>query len=1711
MSAISGQTRAISPAASGEAGVFFEQHVGAAFLSLLLVRGIPPCLTHCQLVEVHFQAKHQGWHTDDLLLVGENAEKQRMRLAIQVKRRFVISRNDQDFRETIANAWRDFWTKHPYNPLTDGFAVITLRGSESLLNYFATLLETARFCRDAADFRHRIELPGFLHQTVHKYYEDLFAVIEDEAGKVDPSEIFEFLKRLHLLSFDLNSSTAQTEAFIKSLLAHSAQGADKVGAANLTWNQLLALVGTGEPHAASFQHGDLPEDARQRHTAIPNQEYEALATLQHHSWPIQRAASAKIKAAYHLERKALLSEIMSALDNSRIVVVTGAAGSGKSALAGHIFEQMSAEMPAFAFRAEEFSRSHIDETLHSAQVQLTARQVSAILALQPDKLFWIESLERLLEKTERAAFVDLLQMVREDESCRLLLTCRDYSVDLIRSSFLEQAGMNHQVVIVPLLSDAELNQVLEEFPKLKPLGLRKSIRKLLQNLYILDKAARMEWKEGALLPENERSFREKVWRDIIREDQNPSDSMPHRRGTTFIQIALLRARSLNPYADCSALDRAALDRLRGSGLLEFAEKSEDLVAPAHDILEDWALLKWLDEQFARLEGDPEKCLLEVGTHPALRRTYRNWLEEMLECEPERADRLVARTVGSEKLPQQLQDDTLVAVLLSGTAGQFLERNEATLLANECALLKRVIHLLRVGCKSSGTVARLEDTAPWIHYLPKYPAWAVVLKILRKHVKSLAPRNSDLIIGMLGDWIQGVSWLLPYPDGADDAAQIAFALLSANDRRYWEREAVEKLLQVITRIPNGAPESIRELAERVKSPGREDYVARDFAERVLEHLDGLPMCRDFPKEVIQMAEAQWGITREQRDRADWSHYRDHFDVEVAFGLPATLSFDFFPPSAYHGPFRGLLTHHPRLAVDFILRFANYCADVYGDPKVFHRFVELPDKTTLVLPDGTQKEQWCNWRLWALYRGAHVGPQVLECALMALEHWLLEVCRSRPGEVEGWLLELLSRSNNVGITAVVASVAVAYPPLPGMAGPVLMTSREAIELDQARMVQDYHPVGRFLEGMAANDAEHDFYNKERKEADSLEHRSHDLQYLAVQLQTGHLRNRVWDIFDDHEKQLPPPAQQGQADKLWRLALLKMDLRHWEDKGVTSGGEQLVGPKAPEADVQEVIDSHAPKQRAFEERLRLLMWGMAIFRGEEKLQANPDEWRQQSAQARKVYTDLKTNVDPEDDVGWRMGLAGPAYVAAVLVRDHWKELPPEEREWVAGVITDSISRDADSKDDFFIAGKNPMDASRPGAFVLPALFNCGLGPEREKQLLQSLALALTHASDEVRDYAAEGVGVFLWNADRDLALTCIGAFVSAATMQNAAAKLKELGRVLERPDIDIDSILEGAKRVFKTSIQNRERLKEESLFALDLDDWPGRSALHYLLPIFAHAPKEALTQRFFRKLCEALASWWRKDADDGERQHERRHYQLELLCVQRIANFVLQLSPAEATETCAPLTSIANDSPKEVGQFLEQLIIAEDAMGSGSTFWTLWEAFADRVLQAPWTASISDRDSERIKFSNSLFLTVPWKEGVRSWQRLAGNEPRLDRLFAALPPTAPTLVAYTCYLTTVGEKSLPGAFVLISEKLREARRKPSLLSPTVQFYLESLLRRWVLGYSGTLKATPELRAAVLYILDELVEAGSSVAFRLRDDFVTPGSNKLPAPAPPDVNAQV
>ena len=441
--------RVSSPAATGGAGTIFEQHVDAYWLALLLVRGIPPILLDCTVDEVCLQTEHLGWHTDDFLVVGQNGSDQHRRLAGQVKRNFTVSAADDECKKAVQDFWKDFKNPEQFSQTLDRFALVTLRGTNTLLEHFSGLLDCARASRDGDDFEHRLATPGFINKKAVHYCGEIRKIIgETEERDFSVAEAWSFLRVLHVLSLDLNSATGQTEAGIKTLLAHTTNEQDAVGAAEASWNALLHEVGEGMPKARSYRLSDLPEELQQRHTPLGRIEQQVLRALSDHSALILDGIHSKI-GSLHLERGGLVQQVIEYLESGQIVLISGAAGSGKSVIAKDAISILEADHFAFSFRAEEFALPHLDTTLQSIQTPANAAMLGAILAGQSRKVMLVESVERLLEKSTRDAFTDLLGLAAKDKSWCLVLTCRDYSTDLVRSAFLESAQVIHSVVTVP--------------------------------------------------------------------------------------------------------------------------------------------------------------------------------------------------------------------------------------------------------------------------------------------------------------------------------------------------------------------------------------------------------------------------------------------------------------------------------------------------------------------------------------------------------------------------------------------------------------------------------------------------------------------------------------------------------------------------------------------------------------------------------------------------------------------------------------------------------------------------------------------------------------------------------------------------------------------------------------------------------------------------------------------------------------------------------------------------------------------------------------------------------------------------------------------------------------------------------------------------------------------------------------------------------------
>ena len=851
-----------------------------------------------------------------------------------------------------------------------------------------------------------------------------------------------------------------------------------------------------------------------------------------------------------------------------------------------------------------------------------------------------------------------------------------------------------------------------------------------------------------------------------------------------------------------------------------------------------------------------------------------------------------------------------------------------------------------------------------------------------------------------------------------------------------------------------------------------------------------------------------------DRLEWSRP----SVEEAFGINHTFEMRFSPASAWQGPFRPLLYFHPEIGVQLVLNLSNHAGSCYGERIAVPDTMERAYKINLHIPGHVNIEKWANDRLWRSYRGFSVVPYLIQSALMALEAWLLDMCENSR-EVQPWLVRILQESNNVMTAAVVASVCTAYPKVGGSAALALLTSREVLKLDLHRR------AGESDSGLLAMfprlDPKAKIFQEERERSNSLDHRRGHLETLAARMQFSEARDEVWQIIDNHQEGIPEGEPRTDDDRTFLLALLRMDVRKWEVKETTSISkidaaeeEQLVEvqlkPKIEEGyqDLREFMEEGARWNERFSKSAWLIGWGLKSWR--DSSADENDSWRTALLQAKEPAKGAPHGECLSVDDG------AAGYVAATCIRDHWDDMTEADRNWCMNTAILEVERDCDSKDYLVVLSSNALSSDRPAAYILPKILH--LDPSNERVLL-AVAKALTHTSDEVSLWCADGIRDYLSKDTPGILMRCAGAIALRATLivelerQERAATIDRFRSASSSGGI-VGNIKGLLGRLFRKTAQDELHRTVESVediqsevrksFAngsidyysigevLDLATESAREFVPQISSVLSGVPESDAAFDFHSRVARAVVDSWIQG--ESEDYGSRRNYEQEQVLMYRTAGYVLNLRPELAVRCCEPFLAAVDAYPEEVDNFLWTLITLEDEAEFKTSFWEVWQAFANTVVDAQWLSSLSNRNSNGAALVDKMLFAIPWKEGIRNWRRLEGHEKDVDNFVARMPAVSAVMLAYIHYLHSIGGASLPDSFDVVANMLGNGDRRALLSNDNTVYYLESLLGRYVYAEPMALKSDPTLRAAVLFILDQLVESGSAAAYTMRDDFVTP-----------------
>jgi hypothetical protein len=371
----------------------------------------------------------------------------------------------------------------------------------------------------------------------------------------------------------------------------------------------------------------------------------------------------------------------------------------------------------------------------------------------------------------------------------------------------------------------------------------------------------------------------------------------------------------------------------------------------------------------------------------------------------------------------------------------------------------------------------------------------------------------------------------------------------------------------------------------------------------------------------------------------------------------------------------------------------------------------------------------------------------------------------------------------------------------------------------------------------------------------------------------------------------------------------------------------------------------------------------------------------------------------------------------------------------------------------------------------------------------LALTHPVNEVRWYASHAV-TELWTHEPNLALLCVFAIATEARViidlqEREATKPYDKRRSYE------DMASEAASTV-RALFWQPGALQESAYDQLPLDEWHGAEAQNKILAILKKAPEQPLAAKAFGRAAQELSKSWDSKHDHDARRE--RNIEADISLADLVEQFVLRAPLDTAITVLEPILEAVDRHPDDADNIILGILHVEDREPNTAQFWEIWKLFADRAKSASWIGSIDRRHSSGAEMIHALFLGTRWKETTRHWRTLEGHVRNIHNLFESLAPSSCAMDAYVRFLYHVGEQSLPEAFIRIYQKSEADDPEKLFRNSNTRYRLEVLLQRYVYSKPLLLKERAALREAVLALLGALIDLGSSAAFKMRDDFVTP-----------------
>lgn len=1375
----------------------------------------------------------------------------------------------------------------------------------------------------------------------------------------------------------------------------------------------------------------------------------------------------------HIDRGEIVSKIVDTIGSNKLTVVHGVAGAGKSACckaALSVLEQNHG-YNTISIKGEQLCQNNVMEFFSKVKIDIPLEEVLNSIEYIGNTLIYIDAAEKTIENNKPDVIKEIISLANRIDNLKILLSIRSYAFTQTTFGLYYTLPTDMQQIEIDLLTTTELQQVISSYPAINKLADNNKIYRFIRTPFYLKNVilvlTQIKGQESNI---SEGELKKVLWNTIVRKNSL-------QRELIFQEIALKRSRELTPYItfDVSSDSEPYFQQLISESII--VEHEDDIgiktYAPAHDIFEDWALVRQIQIIY-KDNFKSENFITTLDNSYGYQRGFKFWLHEIFETNEQEAIGICNSILFSTTIDTKWKNQIIVSILNSSCTYKYLTLNKVRVNEDSFRLLVRFIFFLRTTCKipdksAQNKISFYDDReySSSEKMLPRGKAWTDIIMYLWENYNE-TKKIQLVIVQLLIEWGKGIHNYLP--EGGKQAGLLIVATLD-NLRDEYDRRPngmtkfIDDLIHLLFKLPSEVNNEILELINTAQeyltnfrtNTGQKsllEYSHRDYYSTIIntclswKHTEEL--AKYFPEKIFELAKTNWLKDYPEdyeRSVGETAHY---------FGLDDDFRRDYFPSSAHHTPVLHLLDAYPESTLTFIVDIVNHAIGKYIK-STFAQNDEILN-IEIILNNGNTITLYGSDYLWSIYRGmGKVSPYLLQSILMAFEKWLLKRAQSNDRKTIEYVFNyVLHHSNSVCMISILASVSLAYPFVVGECMFPLFSSVDLIRWDLHRFASErgYVSIGFPLEGKEHADIE-------RKEADNLAHRENTLEHLAFRMSfyEGY-SEKILEWIDKHESDITKKSQKSPDIDFSteRLILNRMDKRMYKVTEQTNQG--IILQAEIKEDLKPIVDKAEEFRKQSTIQLTIGQWARKIYDDGDELENTWDNWQNN-------YSTIVNDTGIDAGIIRLYGYSGG--IAAIGIKYYSDKLNIQQFNWCKSTILEIAPAFASRRNYYEgLSDYSPLNKA-PALQSLPLLLKEQLNEDEKLKVKAIIIQALfeLELSDGTSIPVFQNMAQSLWNIDGKLALQCLYGFINLGKhdFKHGDNKVNTVIDEIKNNSLQYEQDIVPKYEYFNEYFLDKAFLLTSENNAIE------NNALRFLKAYIDYIVESTyVSEKDFTN---------RRDYYYNIPHFEKRFGYLLLNqksdTQQIIFNYFLNHFYKSIDEN---LDYLSTDSFKLGRECLEYIIYTVDRTKQDEQFITLWRIFLKRIIE-----------SNRAMFIPELLLNIQWKDTADDWLPLSANK---EFFIAVLNLLGVHAIESSIKLVSgIGSKSMLPEVLPLVEKL--VTNHTEYKDRIVSYHFEKLIQKCFYRHGNEIKTNPTFKSSFLNILDAGIERGSAIAFIIKENIIS------------------